>query len=97
MKYILALILVFATSMAFAAPFLVCDPVPGAETIEVMIDGNAQIVTGDTIHIDLAYLATGSHTVKAKACSIWGCGEEANLPFTKSVPVGTIIISIVTH
>ena len=95
MKYLLAMVMVLISTVCWSAPFLVCDPVTDAETIEVMIDSTPTIVQGNTIRIDLASLATGSHTARAKACNMWGCGEESTLNFTKSIPAGSITISIV--
>lgn len=98
-----------------AAPFLVCDeyinPSPiGAclpDQFLVQFDGGAwitstiQIMPNSNVrlHHDLSTLATGNHTVKAKAkCSMWNLESGESLPFVFSKPgsvgvPGGIVIS----
>jgi len=87
---LLALALLFP-ALAFGNPFLVCDPQAGAEQYVLEINGtDGAIFTAQpdgSMKYDLAGLADGTYTVRAKAGNIWGWSEYS-LPFefTKAVP-----------
>ena len=100
-----ALLLLAASLPAQAQPFLVCDP-PGVEegVTHYKINGFGNEImlgvdpTGEHGFVyELTALPTGSHTVTAKACNQWGCGDDSD-PFefrrpprpVKSVGVGII-------
>ena len=76
--------------LAFGAPFLVCDPNPGAETIILEINGVempefAAEIDG-SLKYDLAGLAEGNFTVRARAeFGVWGWSEYS-LPFDFTKP-----------
>ena len=67
----------FMCGMAQAAPFLVCDPNPGAIKYILEMDG-VELPEGvceadGSIRYDMAaYINTGNHTVRAKAGNLWG-------------------------
>jgi hypothetical protein len=89
--------------LVWAAPFLVCDPADPLEGItyyEIIMDSSPPIkspAVNNALHQDMASVSTGSHTVKAKACNVWGCSGEANLNFTKSFPGIPTTISIASQ
>ena len=84
--------IVFAAD-ASAAPFIRSDAAEGVigsqvtgapatagfpETIAARTDG--------AIEYDLANIPVGTYALKVSACNAWGCGETADLGFTKAVP-----------
>jgi len=95
-------------SMAFAGPYLVCDPYPATGTqptdFSVVMDGGselispAQTLTDGTkrLHYDLAGIATGSHSISIKALvvdSTWGRLESSATPFSFSKPATRAALS----
>lgn len=98
MKKLLGILLLCASS-AFAAPFLVCDPVPGgsAQTPTSYIVsgiGNdftvpaSQVSGGVALHVDLATVSPGTYTVKVTAVNAGGPGA-ASAPFTFTLASAT--------
>lgn len=109
------LVVVLFCGTALAAPFLVCDeyvnpPVGGVclpDQFLVQFDGGVWLTSAAQtmpngnvrLHYDLATLATGNHTAKAKArCSSWNLESGESLPFVFSKPAsagtpGGIVIS----
>lgn len=76
--------------LAFGGPFLVCDPNPGAQKIILEINGlempefPAEI--DGSLKYDLAGLAEGAFTVRAKAgFGVWGWSEYS-VPFNFTKP-----------
>ncbi len=90
-----------AYGLGWAGPFLVCDPYMAADGIikfQVMIDAAAPVDStpvANALKFDLSGVTTGVHTVKVKACNLWGCSSDS-LPFsfTKSIPGVPTTISI---
>ena len=94
---------------AQAGPFLVCDPYPAASAVTsftIFWDGATTGIsvpvftdaTGTFIHVDLASVTNGSHTVKARARNSWGESTDS-LPFVfvKQVPTSPLNIRISTN
>jgi hypothetical protein len=101
MKKILTLVTVFClllTGIAFAAPFLVCDPQSGVDNYKVEITDSANVLVAnpdiapDTsgtygFVLDLAplNLPNDSYTVRASATNMWGTSAwSTSYPFVKS-------------
>ena len=67
----------FMCGMAWSAPFLVCDPNPGATKYVLEMDG-VELPEGvceadGSIKYDMvAYVNTGNHNVRVKAGNLWG-------------------------
>jgi len=97
----LFLILLSLANVAFASPFLVCDPVP-AVTGQQSLNVVSYVVTGLTanpistpaqvnadgsqqLHYDLATTPNGSYTVTANAVNGLGLEGPASDPFTFTV------------
>jgi hypothetical protein len=84
------------------APFLVCDPYSIPVNFRVQLDGGSWVeataktdITGTYLYYDLAPVATGSHTIKARAYNEWGeSADSLPFSFTKAVPAvpGTLKI-----
>ena len=78
-------------SMAWSAPFLVCDPNHGATKYVLEVDGVEQaeaacLADGSFKH-DMAPWTGGDHTVKAKAGNVWGWTVYSDpFPFNADVP-----------
>jgi len=73
---------------AQASPYLVSDPVAGADYFSLTIDGTVITTTAvaSAVHYDLSGIAVGTHTVTGQSCTnLWGCGS-ASSPFTFSRP-----------
>lgn len=84
---IVLLVFLFIPSLAFASPFLVCSPQPGATNYRVSLDAGAtwQDVSPDASGVygfkfDLVGITNGTHNVKAQACNMWGCSTDSS-PF----------------
>ena len=97
---LIAAICLFA-STAWAAPFLVCDPNPGAEMIILEINGvempEFAAEPDGSLRYDLAGLVAGDFTVRAKAGNMWGWSiYSLPLDFTKpslQAPMGLRVSS----
>ena len=102
---VLFLVMLFP-AIASASPFLVCDPFPAGSAVSSFVvfwDGSLTGVvapvftdaTGTYLHLDLASVANGSHTVKVRARNSWGESADS-LPFTfvKLVPSAPLNIRI---
>jgi hypothetical protein len=81
-------------AVCYASPFLVCDPYSPADQVtnfQVTIDTAAPVDSApvnNALKYDLANISFGSHTVKVKACNIWGCSDDS-VPFTfTKLPLG---------
>jgi len=88
--------------LAFSAPFLICNPNPGAEKIILEINGlempQFAAETDGSLKYDLAGIAEGAFTVRAKAeFGVWGWSEySAPFDFTKpsiQAPMGLRVSS----
>ena len=89
-KLILTILIVLMPCLAFANPFLVCDPNPGAETIILEINGlempEFPAEADGSLKYDLAGLAEGNFSVRAKAeFGVWGWSEYS-VPFNFTKP-----------
>jgi len=97
-KISLAVILILFPIMAFAEPFLVCDPPEAGQDVGYYLVSGLSIVQPDEkipvdgtgefgFKVDLSPLPFGNYTITAMACNDWGC-SEASVPFefTKIVP-----------
>jgi len=88
-------------SPVMAAPFLVSDPNPGAETAVIIINdqevGEFDCLADGSIHVDLAQfnLPDGEHTYKAYAKNVWGQSSVSD-PFVnvKIVPASFTGLSL---
>lgn len=92
MKFILALFLVLIPAVAFAGPFLVSDaylPADGLINFKVSMDAGAYVDSppvANALRYDMAPTTVGAHTIKVKACDIWGCSVDSSpLAFTRPV------------
>ena len=92
-KLILILAVVFLATPLYAAPFLVSDPNPASEEVTVFklsFDGGAAIDSvpvSNAVRHDLAGITSGSHTVTAQACNLWGCSVVSSpFVFNKIIP-----------
>ena len=78
----LVLLLVLLPSLAFGAPFLVCDAPPAEQQItgyEIYVDGVwFASPVGEVLNYDLVGMEPGQYTFTAKACNIWGCSAESD-------------------
>ena len=92
-KLFLVLCLLLIPSLVWAAPFLICDPAPIVDAVTryvVILDATAPVDSVpvlNALRFDLAGVSAGPHSVKVKACNVWGCSADtAPFMFTKSSP-----------
>jgi len=92
MRILLIIIALFlGNTLAFAAPFLVCDPQAGIEYYTVLQDG-AEIATDvpaqpdGSLRYDMEGIIPGEYEFNAKACNVWGCSEVAVDPTQSPAP-----------
>ena len=100
-KCLLIVSLVLFPVLAFASPFLVCDPYLTGEIqpthFSVIVDGQPEVlspseVLGDgsvRLHYDLVGVTQGSHQVEVRAVIIdpvWGRTDSASSPFDFTRP-----------
>ena len=89
---IIAGILFLMVGVCQAAPFLVCDPNPGATKYMLEMDGvelpeGVCEADGSLRHDMTAYVNTGNHTVRAKAGNVWGWSTYSDpFDFDADVP-----------
>ena len=95
--------LILITSLIYgsviASPFLISDPYPlgGAQPTkqQIFLDSGAPIEAAPEtlpngavrIRHDLAGIAPGQHSAKARFCNAWGCSVDSNtVPFVAGAP-----------
>jgi len=84
---VISLIIVAAATLAYAGPYLVCDPDPVAESYVVVLDNGEQIETPAPLRYDLANIDEGQHVVEVQAKNKWGVSSAVPLEFQKTLPV----------
>jgi hypothetical protein len=79
-------------SLAFADPYLVCNPQTNVTHYVIIIDGSTSEVLaydlGDgtvMLKYDLAGVSTGAHNVEVEAKNVWGVSSPVPFAFTKAV------------
>lgn len=96
-KLLIAIMVILLPVLAYASPFIVCDPYPTTveqpDYFNVTLDGGAvvqstpQAVTGGLrLHFDLSGISNGTHNMTVAACNEWGCSSTVPFGFTKAVP-----------
>ena len=91
--FIFALLLL--PTLAFAAPFLVCDPQPKTDVTHYVITGDINVTIpakdlGDgTVRLvyDLGNVAEGPYDLQVKAKNEWGESVAVPFDFVKALPV----------
>ena len=95
-KIIIVLMVLLCSSIAYANPFLVCDPYPAEQEVtyfSMLVDGSAVSVpyalhsSGAAIVLDLGQLNISSHQItEIKACNVRGCGDPVPLFSVPGIP-----------
>ena len=95
-SFILGLGLMFLSSVAFAAPFVITDEHNAAlvENYVVTLDGGEEVMVAPTVTAadkvvgvyDVGGLSDGAHTVTIKATNFWGSSAPIPFEFTVSLP-----------
>lgn len=101
MKRVLCIaLLLLIPSIAFSAPFLVCNPQEGVVGYEIT-GLNPETVNfiaqpDGSLKYDLAPLPNGSYGGTIAACNMWGCGPATAIaPFVKAVPLAPAGVRLV--
>ena len=89
MKKLIAICLfVLLTGVAYANPFLVCDPQSNV-TEYVIRSGGQEVVTPYPLHYDLQGLPDGSYTFYVRARNADGDSAEVEFSFVLPIQVST--------
>lgn len=91
--------LLFFSTSAIAAPFLVCDDPPVEEEVTgyvLSIDGGPEIETLAPLHYNLADIPEGMHNIEIQAQNIYGMSLPVPFSFTKGFPSAVSGITIVS-
>ena len=93
---ILGLCLMFLSSVAFAAPYVITNEHNAAlvENYVVTVDGGSDIMVAPTTIApdkvvgvyDVGGLSDGEHTVTFKTVNLWGSSAPRPFPFSVSLP-----------
>ena len=101
MKRVLCIaLLLLIPSIAFSAPFLVCNPQEGVVGYEIT-GLNPETVNfiaqpDGSLKYDLASLPNGSYSGSVAACNMWGCSSATTIaPFVKAVPAAPAGVRLV--
>ena len=75
-----------------AEPYIVCNPQEGVIGYQItgapagVFPENIAAWTDGSIKFNVLGIPDGTYTLKVAACNMWGCGEPADLGFTKARP-----------
>ena len=75
-----------------AEPYIVCSPQEGVIGYEItgapagVFPANIAAFTDGSIKFSTLNIPDGTYSLKVAACNMWGCGEPADLGFTKARP-----------
>ncbi len=88
-----AAVCVMLNGAAFAAePYIVCNSQEGVIGYEItgapagVFPERIAAWTDGSIKFNVLGIPDGTYTLKVAACNMWGCGEPADLGFTKARP-----------
>ena len=95
-KIIMVLMILLCSSIAYANPFLVCDPYPAEQEVtyfSMLVDGSSVNVpytlhsSGVAVVLDLGPLSVSAHQItEIKACNVRGCGDPVPLFGVPGIP-----------
>ena len=90
MKTLLSIIFILFAVTAFASPFLISDPNPGATsyqltgwsetTVTAQADGSLRMDVGSAVQ-------GTTYNLTIAACNVWGCSVTVPFAFGKQLPV----------
>ena len=89
---IITALICMGASLAFAAPFLVCDPQTNVTHYVITGDINVTVPAKDLgdgtvrLEYDLDGITDGIHTLELKARNIWGDSTPVPFEFVKALP-----------
>jgi hypothetical protein len=90
MKTLLSIIFILFAVTAFASPFLISDPNPGATSYQ-LTGWSETTVTAQadgSLRMDVADAVQGTtYNMTVAACNIWGCSVTVPFVLQKQLPV----------
>ena len=86
-RLFVVLAIVFMASVAWSAPFLVCDVDENTTSYLVVMNDGAVVETPAPLHLDLATIPNGNYAVTVRAKNFWGVSPSVPFEFTKALPV----------
>lgn len=93
---IVVLVVLFWVGVAVAAgPYVKTQPQVGVVSCTITGDtffaGPYTPLADGSVKVDLAGISTGSHTITANVCNLWGCLSSDPFVFNKQLPVKPVI------
>lgn len=75
------------SGMAYANPFLTCDPHSNTTSYIVVLDNGTEVETPAPLYFDLAGIAEGAHVIQLRAKNVWGISSIVPFEFAKALPL----------
>ena len=85
-KLFVILVVLFWASVAWSAPFLVCDVDENTTSYLVGMNDGAVVETPAPLHLDLATIPNGDYAVTVRGKNFWGVSPSVPFEFTKALP-----------
>lgn len=89
MKTLLSIIFILFAVTAFASPFLISDPNPGATSYQLTGWSETNVVAqaDGSLRMDVAEAVQGTtYTLTIAACNVWGCSTTVPFVLQKQLP-----------
>ena len=84
-----AIIWLVIIGLAYASPFLICDPQVGVERYEITgwTPSTITAQADGSLRMDVASAVTGTtYTMAIAACNVWGCSTTVPFVLQKQLP-----------
>jgi len=89
MKTLLSIIFILFAVTAFASPFLISDPNPGATSYQLTgwSETNVTAQADGSLRMDVADAVQGTtYNLTIAACNVWGCSTTVPFVLQKQLP-----------
>jgi hypothetical protein len=88
MKTLLSIIFILFAVTAFASPFLISDPNPGATSYQLTgwTPSTIAAQSDGSLRMDVASASVGTTPLTVKACNVWGCSVAVPFVLQKQLP-----------
>ena len=90
MKTLLSIIFILFAVTAFASPFLISDPNPGATSYQLTGWSETNVVAqaDGSLRMDVGSAVQGTtYNLTIAACNVWGCSTTVPFVLQKQLPV----------
>jgi len=89
MKTLLSIIFILFAVTAFASPFLISDPNPGATSYQLTgwTPSTIAAQSDGSLRMDVASAVQGTtYNLTIAACNVWGCSDTVPFELQKKLP-----------